>query len=59
MINFAKPASLSARMCAAAAVGLLEVSLVAGHPSPARAGTVTLAETGSTLAADYTKTIAV
>jgi phosphate transport system substrate-binding protein len=64
MISFVKPTLCSARLCAAAAVGLLEVSLIAGHPFPARAGNVTLTETGSTLidplskvwAADYTKT---
>ena len=65
MIELANPA-LSvprghARRCA---IGLLELGLVAGQPSFARAGDVTLAETGSTLidplfkvwAADYTKT---
>ena len=64
MISFAKPTLRSTRICAAAAVGLLELSLVASHPAPARAGNVTLAETGSTLisplfkvwAADYAKT---
>jgi ABC-type phosphate transport system substrate-binding protein len=66
MISFAASTSRSARLCAAIAIGLLVVSLVAGHPFPARAGDVTLTETGSTLinplfkvwAADYTKTIA-
>ena len=49
MISFAKSTSRSARIGAAVAIGVLEVSLVAGHPFPARAGNVTLAETGSTL----------
>ena len=59
-----KPALSPSRTCAALVVGLLELGLVAGQPSFARAGDVTLAETGSTLidplfkvwAADYTKT---
>jgi PBP superfamily domain len=59
MISFAKH-----RLGAAVALGLLGVGLVVGHPLPAHAGNVTLAETGSTLinplfkvwAADYTKT---
>ena len=64
MIELAKPALSPSRTCAALVVGLLELGLVAGQPSFARAGDVTLAETGSTLidplfkvwAADYTKT---
>ena len=64
MISFGKSTSRSARLYAAVAIGLLGVSLVAGYPFPARAGNVTLTETGSTLinplfkvwAANYTKT---
>ena len=64
MIELVKPALSPSRTCAALVVGLLELGLVAGQPSFARAGEVTLAETGSTLidpvfkvwAADYTKT---
>jgi phosphate transport system substrate-binding protein len=64
MISFAKTISRSARIGAPVAIGLLGVSLVAVHPLPARAGSVTLAETGSTQinplfkvwAANYTKT---
>ena len=64
MIELAKPALSPSRTRVALVVGLLELGLVAGLPSPARAGDVTLAETGSTLidplfkvwAADYTKT---
>ena len=59
MISFAKH-----RLGATVAIGLLGAGLVVGHPLPAHAGNVTLAETGSTLinplfkvwAADYTKT---
>ena len=58
MISFAK------HRLGAVAIGLLGVSLVAGYPFLARAGNVTLTETGSTLinplfkvwAANYTKT---
>jgi len=64
MSELVKPALSPSRTCAALVVGLLELGLVAGQPSFARAGEVTLAETGSTLidpvfkvwAADYTKT---
>jgi phosphate transport system substrate-binding protein len=64
MISLAKPTLHFARLCAAAAVGLFELGLIAGHPCPAYAGDITLAETGSTLinplfklwAADYSKT---
>jgi phosphate transport system substrate-binding protein len=64
MIELAKRALSPSWTCAALVIGLLELGLVAGQPSFARAGEVTLAETGSTLidpvfkvwAADYTKT---
>jgi len=49
MITFAKLALRPARLCAGPAIGLIALGLVAGHPSAARAGDVTLAETGSTL----------
>jgi phosphate transport system substrate-binding protein len=63
MIGFGNSASRSTRLCAAVAIGLLGASLVAGRPVPARAGDITLTETGSTLinplfkvwAAEYTK----
>jgi phosphate transport system substrate-binding protein len=48
-MTIAKPALHPARMCAALAVGLFELGLVAGRPLPARADDVTLTETGSTL----------
>jgi len=64
IIKLAKLVLPPARMCAALAVGLLELGLAVGHPFPARASDVTLAETGSTLinplfkvwAAEYMKT---
>jgi phosphate transport system substrate-binding protein len=64
IIKFAKPALRRARLCAALAIGVLALGLVAGRPLPARAGDVTLSETGSTLihplfnvwAAEYMKT---